>query len=202
VDVATVATYDRIAGRFADQWWSTRLSHHMDRFVASLPSTSPRRVLDLGCGPGRDTAWMDELGIGAIGMDASMGMLQEARRRIGDVCVVRGDLVALPFLSGSASGAWMCASLLHLTPDESASALRDVARVLPAGGALFVGVQAGDGTGTKSSPSGDRRFTYWRSAALCACVAAAGFDVVHEETAPVDPATGVSWIGVHGRRAA
>jgi hypothetical protein len=91
----------------------------------------------------------------------------------------------------------MCASLLHLTVAESGIALREVARVLSPGGALFVSVQAGEGAGTKSSPSGDRRFTFWSEGALASSVGGAGFDVRSVETAATDGSTGVSWIGLH-----
>ena len=201
MDVETVATCDRIAGRFADQWWSTRLTAHMDRFRSVVRAGGV--VVDLGCGPGRDVAWFDELGFAAVGVDASFGMLAEGRRRLGgSASLVRGDLVALPLGRGRADGAWVCASLLHLTVEESAWALAEVARVVRDGGALFVSVQAGTGSATKSSSSGDRRFTFWDADRLGAAVVAAGFDVVVAETADVDLSTGVSWVGVHAVRSA
>ena len=203
MDVETVATYDRIAGRFAEQWWSTRLTAHMDRFASAVGAGAGAGgvVVDLGCGPGRDVAWLEELGFASVGVDASFGMLAEARRRVGaSAALVRGDLVALPLASGTVGGAWMCASLLHLTVEESAWALAEVARVVAGGGALFVSVQAGSGMGTKSSPSGDRRFTFWDADRLAGAVSAAGFVVRAAETAPPDPATGVSWVGLHAVR--
>ena len=200
MDVETVATYDRIAQGFASQWWSTRLTAHMERFASLVRPGAV--VVDLGCGPGRDTAWLGELGFAAVGMDASSGMLLEAKRRLGPsgVRAVQGDLVALPLASGCASGAWVCASLLHLTVAETAVALAEVARVVELGGALFVSVQAGSGTATKSSTSGDRRFTFWDADRLASAVAAAGFDVGVAEAAPADPSTGVSWVAVHAVR--
>jgi SAM-dependent methyltransferase len=198
VDAETVATYDRIAPRFADQWWSTRLTKHMDRFVESvLPGGV---VVDLGCGPARDTEWLGELGFVGVGLDASFGMLVEAHRRLGaSVMVVRGDLVTLPLRSDGVDGAWMCASLLHLTPAEAAASLADVARVLATGAPLFVSVQAGAGTSKKSSTAGDRRFTFWDEEGLARVVRDAGFDVRLIEAAPADATTGVSWIGLHAR---
>ena len=199
MDVETVATYDRVAEQFASQWWSTRLTAHMDRFRSAVVAEGV--VIDLGCGPGRDVEWLDELGFAAVGVDASFGMLAEGRRRLGkSAALVRGDLVSLPLARGGADGAWVCASLLHLTVEESAFALAEVARVVRPGGAMFISVQAGTGSATKSSTSGDRRFTFWDADRLGAAVAAAGFDVVVAETADVDPTTGVSWVGVHAVR--
>jgi ubiquinone/menaquinone biosynthesis C-methylase UbiE len=199
----TVATYDRIAGRFADQWWSTRLAGPMSRFARSLPAGG--RVLDLGCGPGRDTAWLAEQGFTSIGLDASAGMLDEARTRVGTgdasagggTSFLRGDLVALPFASATADGAWVCASLLHLDPAATLGALTEVRRVLRPGGALFAGVQQGEGDTIKRSASGNRFFTYWSPVDFAAAVSVAGFEV---ETVSSDRAGDVRWVQVHAHR--
>jgi ubiquinone/menaquinone biosynthesis C-methylase UbiE len=193
----TVATYDRIAGRFADEWWSTRLAGPMSRFARSLPPAG--RVLDLGCGPGRDTAWLAEQGFTALGLDASAGMVDEARRRVTDAgtAFVRGDLVSLPFGARSVDGAWVCASLLHLDPAGALRALAEVRRVLRPGGALFAGVQQGEGDAIKRSDAGIRHFTYWSPVEFAAAVSAAGFEV---ETVSSDRAGDVRWVQVHARR--
>ena len=194
----TVATYDRIAGRFADQWWTTRLARPMSRFAGSLPPGG--LVLDLGCGPGRDSAWLAEQGFTAVGLDASAGMVEEARRRVTDdgaTGFVRGDLVSLPFASASADGAWVCASLLHLDPGATVEALTEVRRVLRPGGALFAGVQQGEGDEIKRSEAGGRYFTYWSPVDFAAAVSAGGFEV---ETVSSDPAGSVRWVQVHARR--
>ena len=197
----TVATYDRIAEEFARQWWDTRLTDHMERFVASLPSADGV-VLDLGCGPGRDTEWLGSLDCAsaAVGLDASAGMLREARRRVPGLVVVQGDLVSLPFARGSAGGAWVCASLLHLTPAEASAALADVARVLRPGGALFCGVQLGEGVGVKSSPAGDRRFTFWSAESFEALVSGSGFEVAATDVRTSDAAP-VTWVSIHATAA-
>ena len=176
----TVATYDRIAEAFADRWWSTRLAGPMSRFARSLPEAAT--VLDLGCGPGRDTAWLAEQGFTAIGLDASAGMVDEAQRRATDgsegvTAFMRGDLVSLPLASGVADGAWVCASLLHLDPADALVALTEVRRVLRPGGALFAGVQQGEGDTIKPSAAGDRWFTFWSPVEFAAAVSAAGFEV-------------------------
>jgi ubiquinone/menaquinone biosynthesis C-methylase UbiE len=193
----TVATYDRLAGRFAEQWWSTRLAGPMSRFSASLPAGGV--VLDLGCGPGRDTAWLAEQGFTAIGMDASSGLVEEARRRVpaAQATFVRGDLVSLPFTPSSADGAWVCASLLHLDPAGALEALTEVRRVLRPGGALFAGVQQGEGDTIKEGAAGNRFFTYWSPVEFAAAVSAAGFEV---ETVGSERAGDVRWVQVHARR--
>jgi len=49
----TTQTYDQIAAQFAARNWGADLSEQLDRFCACLRPGA--HVLDLGCGPGRDT---------------------------------------------------------------------------------------------------------------------------------------------------
>jgi ubiquinone/menaquinone biosynthesis C-methylase UbiE len=193
----TVATYDRYAARFADRFWSNRLVRPMLRFASSLPAGGV--VVDLGCGPGRDTAWLAEQGFTAIGLDASGGMLAEARRRVDDASTfVQGDLVSLPFAPGSVDGAWVCASLLHLDPGAAIEALHEVRRVLRPGAPLFAGVQQGEGDTIKRNDEGERFFTLWSPVEFAGAVSAAGFEVEHVGSEPA--ADGVRWVQVHGRK--
>ena len=56
-------------------------------------------VLDIGCGNGRFLRAFSELSENVFGLDLSKEMLQEARKRHGNL--VRGDAEALPFRSNS-----------------------------------------------------------------------------------------------------
>jgi ubiquinone/menaquinone biosynthesis C-methylase UbiE len=186
----TVAVYDSIAGSFADRHWRTRLEQHMAVLGAGLRPGA--RVLDAGCGPGRDCAWLTELGFRPVGLDASAGMLAEAQRRAPAVRCIRGDLRLLPLASSSVDAVWMCASLLHLSRTDAATALSEARRVARTGARLYVGVQ--EGGGEERRPDG-RHFTYWSLEELRAAVDAAGFDI--------DPRSGtvsgaITWVAVHG----
>jgi SAM-dependent methyltransferase len=67
------------------------------------------RILDLACGPGRHAAELERLGEGesggsggghVVGFDLSWAMLRRAQKRTG-AALVRGDMRALPFRTGS-----------------------------------------------------------------------------------------------------
>ncbi|HIP97012.1 MAG TPA: class I SAM-dependent methyltransferase, partial [Anaerolineae bacterium] len=74
----TAASYDAIAPEFAVRWFDFRLHEQVARFAERLWPGA--HVLDLGCGPGRDVAYLQELGFRAVGVDLSAGMLAEGRR--------------------------------------------------------------------------------------------------------------------------
>lgn len=70
----TRRTYDKIAGRFLE---NTRdrsvVSLWLGRFAEHLGAGAT--VLDLGAGPGCDSAELRRLGLRAISLDLSLGML-------------------------------------------------------------------------------------------------------------------------------
>ena len=71
---------------------------------AVLGNVRGQRVLDLGCGTGRHTAWLAEMGAEVTAVDFSVGMLRQARSRCANqsVSFVIHDLhEPLPFHSGS-----------------------------------------------------------------------------------------------------
>ncbi len=83
------------------------------------------RILDLGCGAGRDAAVFTGLGHWVAGMDLSMGMLLEANRRAPG-SYLQGDMTRLPFAPESFDAAWLNASLLHLPRELAPGVLAGV----------------------------------------------------------------------------
>jgi SAM-dependent methyltransferase len=104
------------------------------------------RVLDLGCGEGRQVhAFHLEDGVETIGLDADMPSLVKASAGLaslppapGPTLLMRGDAYRLPFADGAFDVVVCCEVLEHL-PDVGA-ALAEIDRVLKAGGRLAVSV--------------------------------------------------------------
>jgi ubiquinone/menaquinone biosynthesis C-methylase UbiE len=98
-----------------------------------VADVDPRRVLEVGCGPGEAAERIGrELGADVVAVDTSERMVELARARGVDACV--GDVQELPFADGSfdcALAAWV---LFHVA--ELDRALAELARVLRPGGRL------------------------------------------------------------------
>ncbi|HEY2331629.1 MAG TPA: class I SAM-dependent methyltransferase [Acidimicrobiales bacterium] len=180
----TLASYDRTAPRYAELQWATRLVRQMHEFERSLAGN---RICDLGCGPGRDVEWQTERGHDVIGVDLSVGMLAEARRRVPAASLVVGDATALPLATASVDGVWSCSVFVHLDRVETAEGLGEVARVLRPGGAFYLGLERGDAPEWRDdSDGGRRRFHFWQPDALATAVEAAGFGVTDQYVEQVD----------------
>jgi SAM-dependent methyltransferase len=99
----------------------------------AVAEARPRRVLEVGCGPGELAARIaDELGAEVVAVDISPRMVELARGRGVDARV--GDVADLPLASEEfdcALAAWM----LYHVPDVD-RALGELARVLAPGGRL------------------------------------------------------------------
>jgi SAM-dependent methyltransferase len=170
----TQATYDAVASDFLARTRDPgRTACFVDRFAAVLARGA--RVVDLGSGPGRDTALLAARGLRAFCLDRSRGMLQAGREEFPAVRA-QGDLLALPLRTACVQGAWANASLLHLPADDLPAALGEIRRVLAPGGHLHVSVKRGEGCEWETDRYGHPRFfQYWSGARLDAVLRAAGF---------------------------
>ncbi|KXK62067.1 hypothetical protein AWW66_10500 [Micromonospora rosaria] len=124
---------------------NTRPSHGADFLRRHLPSIArvagPPRLLDLGCGGGRNAAVLAETGLAIVGMDFAHRPLLAARTRLGPgpARLVQASMKAsLPFRTGAFSLVTAFTSLENVTEDDRLRALgREVRRVLCPGGLFF-----------------------------------------------------------------
>lgn len=96
------------------------------------------RVADVGCGPGRATAYLQQLGAGVVAVDISHVSLSLARKRAPQAAFVQASNLSLPFATGSFD-AVVSDGVIHHTPDARRS-FAENARILAPGGTMYVGV--------------------------------------------------------------
>lgn len=106
-----------------------------------------KRVLDAGCGGGRNLIAMAGLGAAeAIGIDIGAAGIEDARRRargLDNVGFRVASIMDIPFPDHSFDLVW-CAGVLMITADED-QALDELTRVLRPGGMLYLLVYAVEG---------------------------------------------------------
>jgi ubiquinone/menaquinone biosynthesis C-methylase UbiE len=141
---STIAWYDTHAAQYAEAGASYADPNHIRKFVEMV--TPGGRVLDAGCGAGRDTVLLSEQGLHVVGLDISDGLLAYARHRFPELEFVHGDLRKLQFGNESFDGVWSNTSIVHLeTVEEVDQALSEMNRVLVTGGTLHIVVKSQTG---------------------------------------------------------
>lgn len=102
------------------------------RLTALAQLQPDQRWLDLGCGVGHDLVGQ----INAVGLDASMAMLTEARRRLPSGLLVAGDCHALPLADRTVDACRIDRVLQHVI--EPVRVLAEARRCLRPGGRIAI----------------------------------------------------------------
>ena len=171
--LVSVAAYSEHAASYATSHagkWADRV----ERFASSL--SVPSRILDAGCGPGRDLARFVAHGHDTRGVDLNPDFVEMASVYAPAFRMdLRGLGRRLP--AAGYDGIWAMASLVHLSPAEAGTVLGHFAHLLRPGGKLYSCVHATGATGWWDEPDGRRWYTVWNPDAFAAKVEAAGFRV-------------------------
>ncbi len=113
----TLGHYEANADRF---WEGTRdhdVSQNIDALLEAIGRAAPLRILDLGCGPGRDLKALTDRGHTAVGLDGCESFVVMARRFSG--CeVLHQEFLSLALPPLSFDGVFANASLFHVPSAE------------------------------------------------------------------------------------
>lgn len=135
-DQATLAAYDGDAAAFAEDWETqpapTDLHATVRRFFR------PGATADIGCGSGRDTAWLNANGYPTRGFDASEGLLAEARRRHPGIIFAHATLPELGGVQGPLANILCETVIMHLEPALVSPSVRRMMSLLVSGGILYL----------------------------------------------------------------
>jgi SAM-dependent methyltransferase len=138
MDRSTLAAYDKDAASFAKEWHEQPAPVDLHDIVRRFFINGGISA-DIGCGSGREVAWLNANGFRASGFDASEGLLAEARRRYPDFKFVRSDL---PDLAGVVAGSFdnvLCETvIMHLDHQLIAPSVRRMFEMIKPGGVFYL----------------------------------------------------------------
>ena len=139
----TLAHYEAEAESF---WQGTRdhdVSQNIDALLAAIDAEAPFRILDFGCGPGRDLLAFAERGHLPVGLDGTRAFVSMAARLAG-VPVLHQDFLALELPEAEFDGVFANASLFHVPVRELPRVLGQLLQCLKPGGVLFASNPRGE----------------------------------------------------------
>lgn len=113
-------------------------------FAEAVRAEGAGPVADLGCGPGRVTGHLHELGVSVFGIDLSAEMVAVARRTFPGLRFDEGSMTALDLEDGSLGGIVSWYSIVHTPPEVLPTVFAEFHRVLAPGGHLLIAFKVGN----------------------------------------------------------
>ena len=194
-DVIPLQWYAQHASTYAEQTWDRSMASQRQRLSALLKPGA--RILDAGCGSGRDTHAFIQEGYQVEACDGCRELVSEATRRT-QLVVRHVDLRAIAevYQVSSFDGIWCSAVLHHFPHDELPDIIAALSKLLKTDGILQFSVKEGDGL----RQEGERYFYCWRQDDLLDVIAKSDHLKAHESWIDHDATRDLTWLHVQARR--
>lgn len=161
--------YNTNAASFVAGTQNVDMSLWRDKFESYVADGG--RVLDAGCGSGRDSKAFIQHGYSVVAFDASREMCKAASELIGqEVWQIKFDEISF---DAEFDGIWACASLLHVSYEKLPDVMNKLYKALRSKGTIYVSFKYGDGKMTK----GERTFSNFTETTVKKLLNVAGFEV-------------------------
>ena len=176
----TLAHYEDRAREFWEGTCDHDVSQNVDALLDAIEGPGPFRILDIGCGPGRDLLALSERGHQPVGLDGVEAFVQMARERSG-VEVWQQDFLALKLPATDFDGVFANASLFHVPTREIPRVLSELLDCLRPRGVLFASNPRGENVEgwNRGRYGAYHDFEHWRAFAL-----GAGFEEIRHYYRP------------------
>ncbi len=147
----TLNYYEKNADAFTAGTQKVEFYDVQEHFIRHLPSGS--RILDFGCGSGRDTKFFLEQGYQVDAIDGSENLCRIASEYAG--IQVRQMLFSELAAENEYDGIWACSSILHLPKEELKDVFQKMIHAMKSSGYLYTSFRYGTFEGLR----GERHFT-------------------------------------------
>lgn len=141
----TLAFYNKNAKAFAEETAFVDFKETQDKFINILQG---KRVLDFGCGAGRDSKYFVKAGLDVVAIDGSAELCQIAESYVG--IPVQQMLFQELDDRSRYDGIWACSSILHLPKEELRSVLMKMLNALTDNGIIYTSFKYGEFEGERN----------------------------------------------------
>ena len=136
----TLSWYKENAPLYAEETKNSLVYDALGGFLSRVEEKG--RILDLGCGSGRDSFFFLERGFSVDSLDGSEAMKREAESLFG-INVRLSDFLSLDEVE-KYDGVWAQASILHLEEESLRKVLNLISRALKTGGVFYTSFRKGE----------------------------------------------------------
>ena len=162
--------YNQNAEVFYENSVNADMSEWRNHFLKYIPDGG--RILDVGCGSGRDSKAFIQGGYSVVAFDASREMSKKASELLGqEVWQIRFEEMSF---SDEFDGVWACASLLHVEEKEFTEVLTKIHKALKNNGIFYASFKYGEGT----TQRGERVFIDFTEERLKSLLEEKGFEIL------------------------
>lgn len=144
--IKTIDYYNKNAQQFIEGTRSVDFTQVQNMFLELLPHGA--RILDFGCGSGRDTKYFLDQGYRVDAVDGSPELCKAASEYTG--IAVRQMLFQDLSEIETYDGIWACASVLHVKKAELLEVFRKMCTAVKNGGIIYVSFKYGDFEGERN----------------------------------------------------
>ena len=171
-----VEYYNKNADSFFTGSVNADMAEDREAFLSYVPDGG--KILDAGCGSGRDSKAFLDAGYDVVAFDASREMRIRASEYIGrEVLDLRFEDISF---EKEFDGIWASASLLHVPVEELPEVMGRMRKALKPGGAMYASFKYGEGTKVR----GERLVSDFEEKSGVPLFENAGFEIVSNSVGP------------------
>lgn len=150
--MSTLSYYNKKAKEFVSDTVDVTFTEIQDIFLDYIPTNG--RILDFGCGSGRDTKYFLSKGYDVDAIDGSIELCKIASEHTG--ISVKQMLFEELDVAEEYDGIWACASVLHVKKEQLPDVIQRIANATKKNGTVYLSFKYGNFEGVKNG----RYFTY------------------------------------------
>lgn len=167
---SNIEYYNQNADSFYENSVEADMSEWQNRFLCHIPAGG--RILDAGCGSGRDSKAFIKKGFSVVAFDASREMCKRASELLGqEVWQMRFEEMSF---EDEFDGVWACASLLHVNEQDLPEILKKIHKSLKVNGLFYASFKYGEGKRER----GERSFIDFTEESIKPILVMSRFDVI------------------------
>ncbi len=138
--------YNQNAKDFIENTKDIDMSEFYLEFLPMIPNAG--RILDIGCGSGRDSLYFQNRGFEVYAIDSSEEMIHYVSSFLGEKAQMK-DVMEINE-DNFYDGIWACASLLHLKKDEISKVFEKISRAMKNDSVFYLSFKHGDFEGIRN----------------------------------------------------